>query len=292
MSLDRTVTRRFLTLFLVVAALLFCQSAASDDKSPERAAVLEARQAQDSIDRVTEEMMRKLTELEVEYHKKKQPLFVQRNIVLKKVDHFWARVIENHPSHEAWFRGSDKEALQYLTDVQITDLPNDQDDAHLLHHYRLELHFAPNAFFSNAVLWRDVRGHAHDDGLSEVSGVTWFEGRTPAEVSFFNFFEKSNVRSSAPRLEDHFISEVGHIFRYEFWPNPFTYHDLPQYQELMQQHREGDYYAQENGESYSELDDHTVDREPVEADEVYESIQIPEDAIPETADEAEEGAEI
>jgi hypothetical protein len=216
--------------------------------------MISARQAQDAIDKSTEEMMRKLTELEIEYHKKKQPLFEQRNKVLKDVKGFWARVVENHPSHESWFRASDKAALAHITDLVIKDL-DEETDAHLLHHYRLELHFEPNAYFSNAVLWREVRGHAHDDGVSSVSGVTWFEGRTPTEPSFFNFFEKPNERIHAPRLDAHFISEIGHIFRYEFWPNPFTYHDLPQYQDLMQQHHRGDLYAlEENAATYYEED--------------------------------------
>lgn len=246
--------------------------------------VVEARQAQDNIDRTTEEMMRRLTELEIEYHKKKQPLFTLRNEVLRNVKGFWSRVIENHPSHETWFRGTDREALASLVDVQVKDLP-DESDAHLLHHYRLELHFGPNAFFSNSVLWREVRGHAHDDGHSEVSGVTWFEGRTPADVSFFNFFERNDVRSSAPRLEPHYISEIGHVFRYEFWPNPFTYHDLPQYHELMQQHSTGDVYASEGDLA----EDHEISRERVEAEEVpFEAVPDSEgDAIEEAVDETD-----
>ncbi|CUE66724.1 membrane-associated protein, putative [Bodo saltans] len=229
-------------LVFAVVAVVCSNAAAPENEDPQDKAVMDARRSQDVIDKTTEEMMRKLTELEIEFHKKKQPLFEQRNEILKTVKGFWARVVENHPSHESWFRGSDKAALAHLTDVVVKDL-EEETDAHLLHHYRIELHFEPNAYFSNAVLRRDVRGHAHDDGVSTVSGVTWFEGRLPTEPSFFNFFERSNERITAPRLDTHFISEIGHIFRYEFWPNPFTYHDLPQYQELMQQHHRGDLYA-------------------------------------------------
>lgn len=248
------------TLALCIVALLtLTASAAPQSEDPEKKAILEARQAQDLIDKATEEMMRKLTELEIQYHKKKLPLFEQRNEVLKGIKGFWSRVVENHPSHESWCRGNDKAALAYLTDVVIKDL-EEETDAHLLHHYRLELHFAPNAYFSNAMLWRDIRGHAHDDGQSQVSGVSWFEGRYPTDVSFFNFFEKSDAQTNAPRLENHFISEIGHIFRYEFWPNPFTYHDLPQYQELMQQHHRGDYYAAEDEEGTPYTEDHETQR--------------------------------
>lgn len=264
---------------LVVATFSHVGAVSSSDES----VTIEARHAQDDIDRVTEDMMRKLTELEVEYHKKKQPLFDKRNEVLLKIKNFWTRVIENHPSHESWFRGSDKEALASLTDVRVRDIEG-ESDAHLLHHYRLELHFGPNAFFSNAVLWREVRGHAHEDGQSQVSGVTWFEGRTPTDVSFFNFFEQANVRFSAPRLEPHYISEIGHIFRYEFWPNPFTYHDLPQYQELMQQHRSGEYYAQENGDPLNP-EEHEVHREAAEPEPIeYASEAIPDDLPSEEAE--------
>lgn len=260
-------------------------SVEEQEEKESNAAMVEARTSQNEVDRVTEEMMRKLTELEIEYHKQKMPLFQKRNEILKKVKGFWQRVVENHPGHGAWLRGTDKEILRYLVDVDVTEMEVNKEshdgssfaDLHLLHNFRISFTFSPNEFFSNMVLWRDVRGHAHDDHLV-VSGITWFEGRAPSDVSFFNFFEMPNVRNHAPRLESHIVAEIGHVFRYELWPNPFTYHDLSRYHELLHQTQEGAalYFAQE--QPYDAVEDHEVHREHVEADPILPAEEyVPEE---------------
>jgi template-activating factor I len=234
---------RLLSLICIFAAF-----AAAIAKPEVDEALLEARNAQNEVDATTEAMMRALSEIEIEFHKKKIPLYAKRNQILSKVTGFWGRVVENHPNHGGWIRGDDKDVLPYITEIGVQDLPGDPD-AHMLHHYILELHFAPNPYFSDAKLWRQIKGHVHDDH-PVVSGVHWYEGKAPTEASFFNFFEKSEDRNE-PRLETHLLAEIGHIFRYEFFPNPFTYHDLPRYHELMNQQAEADHFLQENDDGVS-----------------------------------------
>ena len=220
--------------------------------------LLEARASQTAIDASTEEMMRKLNELEVEFHKKKLPLFAARNTLLRKVPGFWGKVISNHPSHAAWTSQEDLNILPYIADINVRELEN--DDGHM-HHYRVELTFATNPYFVDTKLFRDIRGHAFDE-QSPVSGVKWMDGKQPGQASFFNFFETTNT--GRPQLEAHFIAEIGHVFRYEFWPNPFTYHDLPHYHEMIQQEEI----------EHSLPSDHEIDREPVDHDPIMDDEEL------------------
>jgi hypothetical protein len=246
-------------LILAVAVAIALATAAPAHNDLE---LLEARASQTAIDSATEEMMRRLNELEVEYHRKKIPLFAARNELLKKVPGFWGKVLSSHPSHGAWTSPEDVAMLQFVTDVNVRELEN--DDGHM-HHFRVELSFAANPYFVDTKLFRDIRGHAFD-AQTPVSGVKWMDGKQPGQPSFFNFFESSDI--GRPRLEDHFIAEIGHVFRYEFWPNPFTYHDLPHYAEMLQ-HAEVDYAD----ESTHDVDRENVDNEPVMDEDEMRQLQ-------------------
>lgn len=248
------------TAVLVAASLLLLATFAAAAQHDME--LLEARAAQTAIDSSTEEMMRRLNELEVEYHIKKIPLFAARNSLLKQVKGFWGKVIASHPSHAAWTNPDDLPILEYLTDVNVRSLDN--DNGHL-HHYRVELTFAANPYFVDDKLYRDIRGHAFD-GETPVSSIKWLDGKLPGQASFFNFFEPTNT--GRPRLEDHFVAEIGHVFRYEFWPNPFTYHDLPHYHELLQ-HPD----AVDHTEEAHQVERDDVDNEPVMDEDEMKMLQ-------------------
>lgn len=197
-----------------------------------------ARLLQANADQLGEELTSKMLSLEVEYQSKKAPVLKERNALLKSIPNFWATIITRHPNKRAWFRGNDEDILKSLIDVVIADTDRDRDSGGFpLHSYRLEMHFAPNIYFSNSVLFREIHG-----GLDEgsVSGVQWMDGRAPVHASFFNFFERSDsIGEGRDRSHEHLRHEISHVFRYEFWQNPFTYYDQPtyhDYQHLSEEH--------------------------------------------------------
>ena len=186
------------------------------------------------MDQASDDLHREMLALEIEFHKKKLPLIAKRNAVLKKIPGFWKRVIESHPSHHTWLRGTDIDVLAYLEDVQIKDITGESEIYHSpLHTFRLELHFRPNDYMSETILWREMRGNLQEE---IVSGVSWLPGMQPTYEggSFFNFFE---IKDHNPnhQLDDHMLNEISHVFRYEFWVNPFTYYDMPSYADYASQ---------------------------------------------------------
>lgn len=194
----------------------------------------EGRALQAQIDHSSEELHREMLALELAYHRKKVPLINERNALLKTIPGFWKRVIETHPSHQMWIRGTDADVLTFLEDIQIKELEEDVGEHHSpLHTFRLELHFRTNDYFAQTVLWREMRGSLQEE---VVSGVSWLPGMQPSYQggSFFNFFEKRE-HSPLYQIDDHTLNEIFHVFRYEFWINPFTYFDMPSYADYASQ---------------------------------------------------------
>lgn len=242
---------------------------------------MEARQHQVEIDRLASELVTKMTELELLYHRKKLPLYNTRNNLLKNANGFWLKVIEHHPSTSAWLSSRDRLILQFLDEVVVTEVPNepkehvtlteggdpendvappahDEHSRSLYHHFRLEWHLRANDYMYDKVLWRDI-SHNMEESLS---GVNWHSGQSPQEPSIFNFFEPSNLRPEENKLSTHLGHEIGHVFRYEFWANPFTYFDQPSFQNW-------------NQEGYSHFD--PAQGLPTEALGDYEAPPLPDD---------------
>lgn len=232
------------SLLLIGWVALLCAIASAEDAPPvtgESSAkdpLEDARAVQQKVDANQEELMHKIQELEAEYRKKADPLAAERGDLLKGIKNFWSTVLLAHPSHGMWIQSSDKEILQnHLTDVRIETIS--ENDIHGLgtSHYRVSLHFSPNHYFSDSVLWREVNGIAEDD-TAKMSGITWTDGSVPSGPSFFNFFEAKNVRPEM--MDGHLFNDIAHVFRYEFWPNPFSYYDLPttDFSRHQQEHEE------------------------------------------------------
>jgi hypothetical protein len=204
-----------------VAVLAFAAAVAHG--AGEAGTVGDARGAQSKVDELANDMMQRMMEVEKEVNAKKLPLFAERNEHLAKIEGFWARTILNHPSHGSWIGANDREILQYVTDLTVEDIDADQ------HHFKVTLTLKQNPHISNAKVWRKVIGH--EPGSQEVSGVEWLGGNRPAGNTFFGYFEPEGAA-----MEPQTINDVTHVLRYEFYQNPFTYYDIPTYDEIAAQH--------------------------------------------------------
>ena len=208
---------------LLSTALLVCTFAAMlvvavDD------AMENAREAQAKVDQVTSDMVEKIHQMEVEFQKSKEPLYESRGDVLRQIKGFWARTLINHPSSTNWIHENDKQILDHLTDIRVEE---SGDGRRNLHSYKILMYFdTNNPYFEETVLWRAIDGLAEDE-TSKASGITWRTGAVPTEQSFFNFFENTHRSKWLP---SHFYNDIAHVIKFEFWPNPFTYFDLPEYE--------------------------------------------------------------
>lgn len=202
-----------------LAALIVVLAAISPAVSAEPAAIGDARGAQSKLDDLAHEMMQRMLEVEKDTNAKKIPVYASRNEHLKKVEGFWARTIMNHPSHGSWFGGNDREILPFVTDLSVTDIDASQ------HQFEITMELKRNPYIANTKLWRKVTGYDPDE--QEVSGVEWLGDNKPTMATLFSFFDKEG-----PKLDPQVVTDITHVMRYEFFQNPFTYHDIPTFDEL------------------------------------------------------------
>lgn len=199
-----------------------------------------ARQAQTKVDHLQTEHMRQMEELESATAKAKVPLFKERGDVVRNIKGFWKSVFVNHPSHTNWVHGQDKEILEYLLDFRVEDIGEYQ--AGYLRHYKIVMTFTrENPYFEDSVLSREIKGIAQGPG-TKVSGIQWLGGKKPQGASFFNFFEEAGGHGE--QLLEHIYNDMAHVMRYEFWPNPFSYYDLPTNERFAAEHANHHYQAE------------------------------------------------
>lgn len=185
----------------------------------------DARGAQTRADDLSNELMQKMMALESETNSKKVPIFAERDSQLASVDGFWARTIENHPSHGNWIFGQDRELLKYISGISIEEIEPDH------HHFKIVMSLKGNPFIANEKLWRTVTGQENE----ETGPVDWVGEAKPTGLSFFSFFD-ANAQN---KLDPQTISDITHVLRYELHQNPFTFYDLPTIDEIASQHFEG-----------------------------------------------------
>jgi hypothetical protein len=205
---------------LLVAAALLIASATAENT------VGDARGVQSKVDDLSHEMMQKMMQVEEEINKKKVPLYAERNEHLKNIEGFWGRTIQNHPSHGQWVREADRDMLRYISDISVEEI----DPAH--YKFKISMSLRRNPYVGDDTLWLSV--NSHDANEHEASGVNWLGDNFPATPSFFSFFDQRE-----PRMDPQAVSDLTHVLRYEFFQNPFTYHDIPTFDELAAQHHAG-----------------------------------------------------
>jgi len=167
-----------------------------------------ARTAQERVEHMSSEMYTKLADIEREYRLKRRPLVKERAEAIRKIPGFWNKSILNHPSRRNWVTESDIACLNFLDDIEITELDDNYDG-----HYKITLSFRENPIFRDTQIWRQVPSQ-HEQ--QETSGVQWKAKTEP--YTLMGFFDGTVT-------DQGMISEIAHAIRYEVFVNPFPYYE-------------------------------------------------------------------
>ncbi|EER11531.1 NAP, nucleosome assembly protein, putative, partial [Perkinsus marinus ATCC 50983] len=91
--------------------------------------------------------------LEKTYEAKYQPLFSERSKVIAEggVPEFWLTVLKNTANFGPEIDDHDKEALQYLVDIQAEEIPGEKEED-LIAGLKITFVFNENPFFENKSL--------------------------------------------------------------------------------------------------------------------------------------------
>eukprot|EP00992_Anisonema_acinus_P015131 TRINITY_DN9623_c0_g1_i1.p1 TRINITY_DN9623_c0_g1~~TRINITY_DN9623_c0_g1_i1.p1 ORF type:complete len:230 (+),score=73.84 TRINITY_DN9623_c0_g1_i1:62-751(+) len=182
----------------------------------------ELQSIQAELEVIEEAFDAKVLELQAEFTKKKQPLFLKRNEGIAKIPKFWFQAFSNHRVLEMLLHENDSEIFEFVASLVVEE----KDD--VKSGFKISMGLKPNGFISDTELWKDIT--FTEDGQASItqSGVNWKEGKDPASSgaadmgkkrereaeSFFSFFSTAE--------QDHV--DVANILKDDLWPNPLKYY--------------------------------------------------------------------
>ncbi|GMH39654.1 hypothetical protein BSKO_07552 [Bryopsis sp. KO-2023] len=189
-------------------------------------ALEEMDDCQDDLDKVNDEASDKVMKIQQEYNKIREPLYVKRNAIIRKIPEFWKTALHNHPTFRDVITEDDESALFYLTEVLVEDAEDMKSG------FKIVFKFGPNPFFKDRELLKTVA--FSEEGTVTVDGTPpqWLEGMGPNDkpsagghkrsrpntYSFLQWFAEAGV------MENGHQDEVAAIIRDEIWPNPLKYY--------------------------------------------------------------------
>jgi len=186
------------------------------------------------IEKLNSEAADKVLEIEMQYNKKRHPLHKKRNQIASSIPKFWLKAFMNHPTLGSLLEEEDQKVFEYLTEVEVEDSEDVKSG------YKITFTFAPNPYFENTKLWKDIRY----DGAFKVtsSEIKWKEGKdltkTPPskpETSSSGKRKRGDDDDDDDALEnsqDSFFCwfnpedqdvEIAELIRDEFWQDPVKF---------------------------------------------------------------------
>lgn len=152
---------------------------------------------------------------------------------------FWFRVLLAHPSTGEQISDLDQGALCHLTKLEVVDLKEEEarEDgaaaaagaaAVTMPDYRVNFYFSPNAYFSNALLWKEFRFRDNEAIVSSAE-IEW-KDKPEAAALRATLVPVLLAQEPVPRgVQPSFLSvfhpedrdlELGEVLKGEVWRDP------------------------------------------------------------------------
>uniref|UniRef100_A0A2K5M2Z8 Uncharacterized protein n=1 Tax=Cercocebus atys TaxID=9531 RepID=A0A2K5M2Z8_CERAT len=127
-------------------------------------------EVQNEIDRLNEQASEEILKVEQKYDKLRQPFFQKMSELIAKIPNFGLTTFVNHSQMSALLE-EDKEALRYLTRVEMTEFEDIKSG------YRIDFYFDENPYFENKVLSKEFHLNESGDPSSKTTEIKWESGK-------------------------------------------------------------------------------------------------------------------
>nr|XP_015306913.1 PREDICTED: protein SET-like [Macaca fascicularis] len=122
-------------------------------------------EVQNEIDRLNEQASEEILKVEQKYDKLRQPFFQKMSELITKIPNFGLTTFVNHSQTSALLE-EDKEALRYLTRVEMTEFEDIKSG------YRIDFYFD-----ENKVLSKEFHLNESGDPSSKTTEIKWESGK-------------------------------------------------------------------------------------------------------------------
>lgn len=170
------------------------QKAPKDEEEPQEDSpiVKQLKEIDDKYLELEKEYESEVQKLRLECDAKQQPLLEERRKLLTAADDdaapsgtpalssFWLTAMQNHPDLEDSIQGWDEPVLEYLADIEKSQVGESESSKG----FKLTLRFAENPFFSNRVLTKEYVAELRNPYCGEIevkeikcSAIQWKQGK-------------------------------------------------------------------------------------------------------------------
>uniref|UniRef100_A0A0D9RUA9 SET nuclear proto-oncogene n=1 Tax=Chlorocebus sabaeus TaxID=60711 RepID=A0A0D9RUA9_CHLSB len=150
-------------------------------------------EVQNEIDRLNEQASEEILKVEQKDDKLRQPFFQTMSELIAKIPNFGLTTFVNHSQTSALLE-EDKEALRYLTRVEMTEFEDIKSG------YTIDFYFDENPYFENKVLSKEFHLNESGDPSSKTTEIKWESGKDLMKRS-------SQTQNKAGRKRQHEESE-------------------------------------------------------------------------------------
>ncbi|XP_057610233.1 protein SET-like [Chionomys nivalis] len=238
--------------------------------------------------RLSEQASEEILKVEQKYNKLRQPFFQKRSELIAKIPNFWVTTFVNHPQVSALLGEEDKEALHYLTRVEVTEFEDIKSG------YRTDFYFDENPYFENKVLSKEFHLNESGDPTSKSTEIKWKSGKDLTK-------RLSQTQNKASRKRQHeepesFFTwftdhsdagadELGEVIKDDIWPNPLQHYLVPDMDDEEGEAEDDDDDDDEGEEGLEDIDEEGDDDDGEEDEDDDEGEEGEEDEARMTSSE-------
>lgn len=187
------------------------------------------QEIQDELDKINEEVIEKILEINQKYSEVRKPIYDKRADVIKIIPDFWLTAFMSHPFLVELLSEEDQKIFKYLSSLDVEEFKDVKSG------YSISFNFNSNPYFEDSKLTKSFI--FINEGLTKVTAtkIKWKDGmglpngvahdkkgnKRPHEEdeSFFSWFSETHEEDNIDEIND----EIAEAIKDDLWPNPLTY---------------------------------------------------------------------
>jgi len=190
------------------------------DEDNTQTAVSCVEDCQLELDQMSQMANEEILKVEQKYNTARKPAYEQRNKYIKKISGFWAKVFSNHSELKRVLTKDDLTCFQYLKTIELDDLEAPKSG------FSIKFHFAENPFFTNTCITKEYLMTWNEKPSCCCTAITWKPAMNLTRYNDSSFFSWFCSQSDAS------TDDIAEIIKEELWPNPLSFYNKSQSDEV------------------------------------------------------------
>eukprot|EP00891_Asterochloris_glomerata_P003385 jgi/Astpho2/3385/Aster-x0158 len=176
-----------------------------------------AMKEQKEVEKFNQELNAEVLQLEQRYNRLKQPVYLRRNLELRKIQDFWMQVLLRHHALMDQITTSDVDILSFLEEIVVEE----NDDVKT--GFKITMQFRNNPYFTNTQLVKQL--HYSEDGVSsaEATPPEWTEEGELHQKKASDYHQSHGGHSLFSWFWDtvylNAVDVVSQVIRDSIWPD-------------------------------------------------------------------------